>query len=377
MNSHGNRRWIARWVASIGVLAAGAGQAPAQAPQRYTDSAFVAVSKRLSEAPGFFDTDNLISNEDSYLHPVSTLKKLGVSGGTYVGVGPDQNFSYIAAIKPRAAIIIDIRRDNLVEHMLFKTIFSLSRNRMEYLALLFGKTAPADTAGWSAKPVDSLFAYLDRTKFDSAAAARIRARVMNSAARWSRLMTEQDLGNFSRFYDTFVAAGPGLKFNSFGRAPSPYYPDFRRLARELDRDGKQASFLATEANFAVVKDLEDRNLVIPVVGNFAGPTALADVAEWMVENHEHLSAFYTSNVEQYLHRDGGFNEFAKSVAKLTRNSSSVFIRSCFNCSGAHPHAVSGYRVVQIVQSANQFVSLFGSGKLGSYGALLTQGLVTP
>lgn len=162
---------------------------------------------------------------------------------------------------------------------------------------------------------------------------------------------------------------PGLRFNSFGRAPSPYYPDYRRLAGELDRDGKQASFLATEANFAVVKDLEDRNLVISVDGNFAGPTALKDVAEWMVENHEHLSAFYTSNVEQYLYRDGGFAEFAKSVAKLTRNSSSVFIRSCFTCSGAHPQAVSGYHVVMMTQHVAQLVSLRAAGQLGSHGAL--------
>src|SRR5437868_1817447 len=109
------------------------------AAEPLTDSAFAQLSARLSEAPGFFDTDNLISNEDSYLHVIGTLKRVGVTGGAYIGVGPDQNFSYIAAVRPRVAFIIDIRRDNLLEQLLFKSIFSLSRNRLEYLCFLFGK----------------------------------------------------------------------------------------------------------------------------------------------------------------------------------------------------------------------------------------------
>ena len=66
--------------------------------------AFAALSARLSEPGGYFDSDNLISNETSYLHVMAKLKEIGVSGGVYVGVGPDQSFSYIAKIRPRMAI---------------------------------------------------------------------------------------------------------------------------------------------------------------------------------------------------------------------------------------------------------------------------------
>src|SRR5436853_1013764 len=73
---------------------------------------FAALSSRLSEPGGFFDSDNLISNETSYLHVFGKLTEMKVKGGAYVGVGPDQNFTYIAKIRPTRAIIIDIRRDN-------------------------------------------------------------------------------------------------------------------------------------------------------------------------------------------------------------------------------------------------------------------------
>src|SRR5260370_30172143 len=83
---------------------------------------FAALSARPSEPNGYFDSDNLISNETSYLHVMDKLREMNVHGGVYLGVGPDQSFSYIAKIRPRMAVIIDIRRDNLLQHLLFKSL---------------------------------------------------------------------------------------------------------------------------------------------------------------------------------------------------------------------------------------------------------------
>ncbi len=112
-------------------------------------SSFAAEVAALSEPAGYFDTDNLISNERSYLDVVPDLKKRGVRGGAYVGVGPDQNFSYIAAIRPDVAFIVDVRRDNLLLHLLFKSLFTLARTRVEYLALLLGRPLPAPPTAWT------------------------------------------------------------------------------------------------------------------------------------------------------------------------------------------------------------------------------------
>jgi hypothetical protein len=45
------------------------------------DSAFGRLVARLSEGGGFFDSDNLISNETSYLHVLGAMQARGVTGG--------------------------------------------------------------------------------------------------------------------------------------------------------------------------------------------------------------------------------------------------------------------------------------------------------
>ena len=356
-------------------FAAWAPVAAAQLPRALSDSAFGALVTRFSEPAGYFDTDNLISNEDSYLHPLTTMRRIGVTGGVYVGVGPDQNFSYIAAVRPRAAVIVDIRRDNLLEHLLFKSLFALSRNRVEYLSLLFGKPAPRDTTGWGAKSIDSLLAYVNRARPNG---TRPQSVILAEARRSGISLSDADVATIQRFHAAFVAEGPALRFNSFGRAPQAGYPDFAQLASERDLEGRQRSFLATEEAFQFVKSLEDRNLVIPVVGNFAGTHAFNAVAQWMTANGERLSALYASNVEQYLYRDAGFETFARNLIRLPRDSRSVVIRSCFNfCRGAHPNAVTNYYSVQMVQLVDTFAALRASGRLNGYGDLVSLGLVRP
>lgn len=347
----------------------------AQAPAALSDSAFASLSARLSEAPGFFDTDNLISNEDSYLHVIGTVRRVGVTGGAYLGVGPDQNFSYIAAVRPRVAFLIDIRRDNLLEHLLFKSIFALSRDRLDYLCLLFGRPAPADTAGWGARDIAALLAYIDTVRGDSGAGTRTRSRVIDRVRRTAISLSDVDAATIGRFHLAFVTQGPALRFNSLGRAPQSYYPDYRQLLVETDRTGRQSSFLAHEVDFQFVKSLEDRNLVIPVVGDLAGDKALAAIGDWVRSQGETVSAFYTSNVEQYLFADRSFDRFSRTVARLPRGPNSVMIRSYFR--GGHPQSVAGYHATQLVQSLDRFVAVEAASGFGSYFALVTRELIDP
>ena len=363
-------------VAAAAVLAAAPNAARAQLPRSLSDRAFGELVGRFSEPSGYFDTDNVISNEDSYLHPLGALRRLGVTGGVYVGVGPEQNFSYVAAIRPRAAVIIDIRRDNLLEHLLLKSLFAMSRNRMEYLSLLFGRRAPSDTAGWSRRSIDTLLASVLRSPEENI--GRLQARVATQLRRSGVPLSDADFATIRRFHTMFISRGPGLRFESFGRPPSAGYPDYGQLATERDLEGRQRSFLATEEAFQFVKGLEDRNLIIPVVGNFAGPKAFAEVARWMTANGEKLSALYASNVEQYLMRDGSFAAFAANVDRLPRDGKSVIIRSCFNaCRGAHSHAVRDYYSVQMTQLVDTFSALIRSRRIQGYYDLVNLGLLPP
>ena len=134
---------------------------PKPAERALTFEQFAQLSEKLSEPNGYFDSDNLISNESSYLHVMGKMRQMKVAGGAFIGVGPDQSFSYIAQIRPNIVFMVDIRRDNLLQHLLFKSLFSLSRNRMEYLCLFFGKPVPADLKAWDTRSIQEVAAYIE------------------------------------------------------------------------------------------------------------------------------------------------------------------------------------------------------------------------
>ena len=83
---------VAVWL--LLVVAVPAGQRPAP-------TGFASQVAQLSEPGGYFDADNLISNERPYLQVMSSLAKVRMARGAYIGVGPDQNFSYIAQVRHR------------------------------------------------------------------------------------------------------------------------------------------------------------------------------------------------------------------------------------------------------------------------------------
>src|SRR6266498_2588954 len=132
----------------------------------FTASQFAAIIDRISEESGYFWNDNFVSNEASYLHPLRKLKELGIEGGVYLGVGPNQNFTYIAKIRPRYAFILDIRRQNFLEHLFFKAIFHLSRNRPEYLSNLLSRPLRGGHLDEETCSIDDLVYYFERADAD-------------------------------------------------------------------------------------------------------------------------------------------------------------------------------------------------------------------
>ena len=353
--------------------------AAGQLPASLSDTSFAQLSARLSEPSGFFDTDNLISNEDSYLHAVSTLQQLGIHGGTYLGVGPDQNFSYIAAVRPEIAFIVDIRRDNLLEQLLYQAIFRLSHDRLEFLCLLFGKAAPTPPPdhpeAWANKDVAQLLDYIDRSAWDSSAAL---SRVSGQVGKLGMQLSAADRTTIAGFHRTFITRGPALRMTTFNRPERLDYPDYRKLILETDLAGHRANYLASESGFAAIKDLEDRNLVVPVVGNFAGPKALALIGEYVRAHRSVVSVFYTSNVEQYLVQQGTMSRFRRNVERLPRGPRSVMVRSYFPYGRGHPQLVAGYLTVQLVQEVDKFLATGAdSAEYQSYYDLVTRDLVQP
>ena len=328
-------------------------------------SSFAAQVAALSEPAGYFDTDNLISNERSYLDVVPDLKKRGVKGGAYVGVGPDQNFSYIAAIRPDVAFIVDVRRDNLLLHVLFKSLFTLARTRVEYLAMLLGRPVPADAEHWRDASLDKIVSQVETTVLDARAATVLRTRVDEAITKTGVPLTREDFATIDRFHRRFIEAGVGLRFQSTGRPPQSHYPTYRDLLLATDALGEHSNYLASEESFQFVKSMQQRDLVIPVVGDLSGPRALAAIGSLLRQRGQRLSAFYASNVEFYLFGDGRFDRFVGNLGGMPRAEHGVVIRSVFGRYARYGGGSSSH-----LQPVNELVTGFAKGRFRDYGDLI-------
>jgi hypothetical protein len=346
--------------------------APRSAGASRNHKAFAALSVRLSEPGGYFDSDNLISNETSYLHVIGKLRELGIKGGVYIGVGPDQSFSYIAKIRPKMAIIIDIRKDNLLQHLLFKALFARSRNRIEYLCTFLGKPFPK-TRGWDARNVKDMVEYIDSTASDPKLFENTSREVRNQIQKYGISLTQSDLETITKIQRAFFSAGLDIKYSSYHRPPRSIYPPYRELLLETDLEGQQQSYFNSEDDFQFVKKLEDQDMIVPVVGDLSGPQAMKAIGQYVAEIKEHVSAFYVSNVEFYLNRQSTYDKFVENLKSFPIDNRSLIIRSYFNYyAPAHPQAEPNHFSTQLLERIDDLVKQCASGECESYNDIVTK-----
>jgi hypothetical protein len=334
---------------------------------RLTDRDFWRLVDGFSEANGYFQSDNLVSNEDTFQYVIPELLKTVPPGGTYLGVGPDQNFTYIVALRPRIAFITDIRRGNLQEHLMYKALLELSADRADFLSRLFSRKRPAGLT--PASTARELFeAYLNVAMSPTLRDDNLRALLDLLARQRGNALSDDDAAGIAYVYDSFVSVGPTLSYavNSFGRGGPTRYPSYEDLQMATDGQGVSRGYLANEANFAVLKTMEQDNRIVPIVGDFAGPRALRSVGAYLAEHGATVSVFYTSNVEQYLFQSGVWPAFARNVATLPLDDTSTFIRSCFNSCGMP----NGSRAVALLDSMSGLLRDFNEGRIQNYWQVL-------
>ncbi len=146
------------------------------------------------------------------------------------------------------------------------------------------------------------------------------------------------------------------------------YPTFRDLLLEVDRYSVRRSFLATEQDFQFVKSLHARDRIVPIVGNLAGASALAKVGRYLDATGLRVSAFYTSNVEFYLFRDGSAPAFMTNLARLPRQPGSVIVRSVFPGGGARMS--SDYNSASVTQPIQALLDGYHEGRFRQYWELV-------
>lgn len=295
-------------------------------PARLSDTQFWALVQQLSEPNGWFRSDNLLSNELRLQYVIPDLLRSTRRGGAYLGVGPEQNFTYIAALRPAMAFIVDVRRGNLHLHLMYKALFELSADRADFVSRLFSKKRPPGLTR-SASARDIMAGYWNVDTDDGLYKENVRAIELHLTKRHRFPLSTDDLQGIVNVYHAFYWYGPSIMYSSTGGFGGRYMPTYADLVAATDGDGEARGFLSTEENFAAIKDLQSKNLLVPVVGNFAGPKALREVGNYLKEHGATVSAFYLSNVEQYLNRDGVWRTFCANAARLPLDDTSTFIRA--------------------------------------------------
>jgi len=331
---------------------------------------FSRLVRDLSEDGGYFRSDNFTSNETSYLHVVDKLRELGASGGAYIGVGPEQNFTYIAKVRPRIAFIVDIRRQAMIQHLMFKAIFNLAPDRVHYLSLLLSKPVAKDKYPAADASISDTLAFIQKIPADertyTANLAAIRKAIRED---FQVQLTEADQASLDYVYSNFRNDGLEIGYRMEGMRGG-WFPTLKELIEELDQHGKLGNFLASKDDYDYVRGMHRRNLIIPVVGDFAGKKALASVGDYVRKLGYTVSAFYTSNVEQYLFQNGVFGGFAENVRKLPINEKSLFIRAFPNHRFSHPAQVPGHRITTLLQQMNVFLRDYDEGRYQNYTDLV-------
>ncbi len=331
---------------------------------------FSRLVRDLSEDGGYFRSDNFTSNETSYLHVVDKLRELGASGGAYIGVGPEQNFTYIAKVRPRIAFIIDIRRQAMIQHLMFKSIFYLAPDRVHYLSLLLSKALPKDKYPAADASVSEMLAFIQKIPADERAYAANLAAIRKMIGEDFKVqLTEADQASLDFVYSNFRNDGLDIAYRMEGMRGG-WFPTLKELIEQPDQHGKLGNFLASKDDYDFVREMHRRNLIIPVVGDFAGKKALASIGDYLYKNGYIVSAFYASNVEQYLFQNGVFGGFADNVRKLPINEKSLFIRAVPNTRFLHPAQVAGHRITTLLQQMSVFLRDYDEARYQNYNELV-------
>ncbi|HYK87901.1 MAG TPA: hypothetical protein VE398_03980 [Acidobacteriota bacterium] len=337
---------------------------------------FSRIVTEFSEENGFFRSDNFVSNETSYLHVLDKMRDMGCTGGAYIGVGPEQNFTYIAKIRPRVAFIVDIRRQAVIQHLMYKAIFHLADTRAKFLAYLFsiplsaGVNLPADA------PIDRTLNYFEMASSSPIEFSRNLELIEKTIEDdFAFPLSDRDKVSLRYVYTAFHDENLNIQYRagnpSWPGNPWGSFPTLREIILQEDLRGRPGNFLASRSDYEFIRDLQEHNRIIPVVGDFAGTKALDRVAEYLKRNGYWVSAFYTSNVEQYLFNNGVFNGFAENVARLPITDKSIFIRAFPNMREPHPAKISGHRLTTLLERISVFLKDYDQGLYQDYWSLVT------
>jgi hypothetical protein len=232
-------------------------------------------------------------------------------------------------VQPSVAFIVDIRRGNLHLQLMYKALFELSTDRADFVSRLFSRKAPEGLRpNPSAKEIFDAIAAAEPS--DALYDRNLKAIEAQLSTKHAFPLSQDDVKGIEHVLHAFYAFGPDINYSSTEGEPANsgnYRPSYAELMEATDSEGRARGYLATDEAFAIVKALQSKNLVVPIVGDVAGPRALRAVAGYLKSKSATVSAFYVSNVEQYLRVERVWGSFCGNAARLPIDDASTFIRA--------------------------------------------------
>jgi hypothetical protein len=364
------KRGVAGLVAcaiGLGLAASGSGDAQPRSRAKLDDDTFWKLIVELSEPSGSYPDDNYVSNELELQRVLPDLERWFSPGGVYLGVGPEQNFSYVAARRPRIAFIVDIRRQNAMEHLMYKALFELADDRADFVSLLFSRQRPPDLDARATTA--TLFADFDGSPPDRALFEATLASIFRRLVdRHGFALSQADRESIAKVFTAFYEDGPKIRY--IFRQGREWHPDYVQVMDMTDASGPNWSYLGSEERFQRVRRMQLANLIVPVVGDFAGPKTLRAIGAYVRGLGDTIDVFYASNVEQYLFADAVVGRFYDNVATLPLSDDAIFIRTFFGgavleCGDARAPARTPY-----AEPIAELLADYRSGKLETRCALV-------
>jgi hypothetical protein len=322
------------------------------APDR--DASFASVVNALSGPETGPRGDNFVTNEDSFARVAGAVGRRVPPGGVYLGVGPDQNFTFVAHARPALSVIVDYRRRNLLLHLLHRALFTLAEDRVAYLSRLTARRPGAIAGSPDAEALVRAFADrpLDREWLDGNVADVRRTLEPLGVVRadeWAELET---IGR--------RLAGPGMAARFLAL---PMYPTLGDLIRAKDREGWPAHFLARDEWYRAVRERQVTDRVVPAVGDWAGPDLGPRLGGWLRRHRLAVSLIYVSDVEFFLLRAGRFADYLANLEALPWAEGAQLIRTSTRPLEGHPGRVPGDDATTILRPVAGFLKAARAGRV--------------
>ena len=211
----------------------------------------------------------------------------------------EQNFTYIDVVRPKVAFIFDVRRQNTLLLLMYKALFEMADNRADFVSLLFSRKRPAGLDANSS--ADALFQAFADAKPDPQLYAATLKDIKDRLIRQHRFaLSADDEGKIEYIFNVFFRGGPRMDYGFASSAPNPYVPSYHMLTVSTDGHGKNWVYLTREESYKHIRDMQQKNLIVPLVGDFTGVKSIKTVAQYVKDHGSTISVFYISNVEDYI-----------------------------------------------------------------------------